>query len=108
MKRLILVLAILAAAAATPWAAESAPKSALDGLQFDGVMSDAVLTDAHQTRRQWLETTPAQAREYWRAWDCKGKPCDSKWQASIRAKAALIPRTDKDPPPSNTSTKTGH
>ncbi len=86
----------------------AAPKSALDGFQFDGVAADAVLKDAHQTRRQWMEATPVQAKEYWRAWDCKGKPCDSKWQANIRAKAALIPRTEKDPPPSDTSNKSVH
>jgi len=75
-----------------------APKSALDHIQFDGVMDDGTLKDSNETRRQWLDENPVPAKEYWRAWDCKGKPCDSKWQANIRAKAALIQRTDKDPP----------
>ena len=106
MKRMFLPILGLSCLLASQ--ALATPKSALDGLQFDGVMSDAILKDAGQTRRQWLEATPVQAKEYWRAWDCKGKPCDSKWQANIRAKAALITRTDKDPPMSDTSKKASH
>ncbi len=108
MKRLIFAAAAVGTFLGMPAISHATPKSALDGLQFDGVASDAVLKTANRTRRQWLDSLPVQAREYWRAWDCKGKPCDSKWQADIRAKAALISRTDKDPPPSNTSTKSDH
>jgi len=109
MKRLILALAVLTVVVSTPCAAQSVPKSALDGLQLDGVDSDAALKTAGWTRQRWLETSPAsQVKEYWRAWDCKGKPCDSKWQANIRAKAALIPRTDKDPKPSADTAAMGH
>ncbi len=85
-----------------------APKSALDHLQFDGVVDDDALKGGGQTRRQWLDQNPAPAKEYWRAWDCKGKPCDSKWQANIRAKAALIQRTDKDPPNQAGGTSSSH
>ena len=81
---------------ATPVVAQ---KSALDGHQFDGVMSDAALKTAKRTRRDWLDKNPIGAKEYWAAWDCKGKPCDSKWFAKLRAKAALITRTHQDPKP---------
>ena len=109
MKRLTFALAILAAVVSTTCVAQSVPKSALDGLQLDGVDSDAALKVAGWTRRRWLDTTMrSQVKEYWRAWDCKGKPCDSKWQANIRAKAALVARTDKDPKPLADTSATGH
>jgi hypothetical protein len=76
----------------------SARKSALDHIQFDGVSSDGELKTEHQTRRQWLETFPVQAKTYWDAWDCKNEICDSSWKANIRKKAALIKRTDEDAP----------
>ena len=81
--------------------ASAGPKSALDHFQFDGVMADDALKDSGWTRRHWIEQYPVQAKEYWRAWDCKGKPCDSTWQAQIRAKAKLIARTPKDPSPAS-------
>ncbi len=81
----------------SPALASAAPKSALDHVQFDGVSTDAELKIEHHTRRQWLDSHPVQAKDYWRAWDCKGKPCDSKWNANIRAGAAKITRTQKDP-----------
>ncbi len=99
MKRLVLAALVLAAIASTPCLAQSMPKSVLDGMQFDGVSSDAELKIEHHNRRQWLDAHPVQAKEYWKAWDCKGRPCDSKWQATIRAEAALIPRSAKDPKP---------
>ena len=105
--KLIAMIAIPLALVFQP-ALAHAQKSALDGFQFDIVLSDAVLKDNHTTRRQWLDSTPVPAREYWQAWDCKGKPCDSKWFANIRAKAALIPRTDKDPPPSDGAASSSH
>ena len=82
-----------------------AQKSALDHMQFDGVSSDGELKTERLTRRQWLEQYPVQAKDYWDAWDCKGKACDSTWKANIRKKAALIKRTDKDPAPPATASK---
>ncbi len=107
MKRLLLAVLALMSMAPTTSFAQSAPRSALDGFQFDGVLSDAILKDQHLTRRAWLNENPLGARQYWSAWDCKGKPCDSKWQANIRDKAALIQRTDKDPKPAADSTSAG-
>ncbi len=108
MKRLIFAVAIFAAAISNPGTARILPRSALDGFQFDGVLSDAALKTAGWTRWHWLEVYHMNAPEYWRAWDCKDKPCDSKWQANIRAKAVLIPRIYKDPPPSDTSLPSKH
>ena len=98
MKRLsfIVVAALVATTAAGPAAAQ---KSALEHVQFDGVSTDAELRVEKHTRRQWLDTHPLQAKEDWAAWDCKDKPCDTKWYANIRGKAALIKRTDRGPPP---------
>lgn len=101
MKPYLLALLLAASAASTPGPAQ-AQKSALDGHQFDGVISDKALKTAGRTRREWLDRQPAEAREYWAAWDCKDKPCDSKWYANIRAKAALIRRSSKDPKPAAT------
>lgn len=69
-----------------------ARRSALNDVQFDGVTSDRGLKTAGITREKWLEIYPRQAREYWDAWDCEGKSCDSQWKANIRAKARLVPR----------------
>jgi len=84
-----------------PPVVRSAPghKSALDGFQFDGVLADAALKASGWTRRHWLDLYPVNAKEYWRAWDCKDRKCDAPYYKNIRAKAALIPRTDKDPAP---------
>jgi hypothetical protein len=84
-------------------AAAQAPKSDLDNFQFDGVSSDAELKDQHHSRRDWLSAHPVQAKDYWKAWDCKGQGCDSTWNANIRAKAALIDRTPQDPKPASGS-----
>lgn len=91
----IVLVALLASASASVGPAE-AQKSALDHFQFDGVSSDAELKDQGHTRREWIESHPVQAEEYWRAWDCKDRPCDSKWNANIRAKAAKIERSRLD------------
>lgn len=102
MKPMIFIVA-LTGFALTQIAPASAQKSALDGYQFDGVSSDAELKVEGQTRRHWLDNHPVQAKEYWAAWDCKGKPCDTKWYANIRAKAALVKRTHRDPKPANSA-----
>ncbi len=104
MRPILCVFAWAALAVAQP-APVIAQKSALDGHQFDGVTSDAALRTAGRTRRDWLDKHPVEAREYWAAWDCKGKPCDSSWYANIRAKAALIKRTDEDPRPRSQTDK---
>jgi hypothetical protein len=112
-KVLLLSLGVLCAAgsafAATPSrhflnyppVVRSAPgqKSGLDGFQFDGVLADAALKASGWTRRHWIELYPVDAKEYWRAWDCKDRKCDAPYYRNIRAKAALIPRTEKDPAP---------
>jgi len=97
MKTTVVLSLVAALAIAAP--AAYAQKPALDHVQFDGVSSDGELQVEHHTRRHWLDHHPVQAKDYWDAWDCKGKPCDSPWKANIRKKAALIKRTDKDPPP---------
>lgn len=107
MKRLMIAAIVLAACSSSA-PAVAAPKSALDGYQFDGVSSDGELKIEGHTRREWLGQHPVEARDYWKAWDCKGKPCDSKWNAKIRAKAALIERTDKDPKPRADNAATSH
>lgn len=98
MKRLLFTFAAVVVAISGSASARQS-KDALDAVQFDGVMADGVLKDSHETRRTWLDQNPVPAKEYWKAWDCKGQPCDSKWQANIRAKAALVPRSEKDPKP---------
>lgn len=102
MKLTALLLAGALLACATQVA--HAQKSALDHVQFDGVSSDGELKVEHHTRRHWLDHHPVQAKDYWDAWDCKGKPCDSTWKGNIRKKAALIKRTDKDPLPPSAQT----
>jgi hypothetical protein len=97
----VLAWATLEVAQPTPVIAQ---KSALDGHQFDGVSSDAELKVEGHTGRYWLSRHPVEARDYWAAWDCKGKPCDSKWYANIRTKARLVQRTDTDPRPLNGTT----
>jgi hypothetical protein len=64
---------------------------------FAVVTPDRLL--GRHTRRQWLDLWPVNGREYWAAWDCKGKLCDTPDRAHIRATAKLIPRTDADPKP---------
>lgn len=51
------------------------------------------------TRRQWLTLWPVNGREYWAAWDCKGKPCDTPQRVHERETAKLIPRLATDPKP---------
>lgn len=65
--------------------------------RFAVVTPDRRLGD--MTRRKWLTLWPVNGREYWAAWDCKDKPCDTPQRAHIRETAKLIPRTDKDPKP---------
>ncbi|MGN6210552.1 hypothetical protein [Asticcacaulis sp.] len=85
----------------TPVVADAAPKKkgALDDTTdlFAMVTPDRRLGDL--TRRKWLTLWPVDGREYWAAWDCKGKRCDTPKRAHIRATAKLIPRTDADPKP---------
>ena len=107
MKRLMIAAVVLAACSSSA-PAIAGPKSALDGIQFDGVSTDRELKVEGHTRRQWLEQHPIEAKDYWKAWDCKGKPCDSKWNANIRAGAALIKRTDKDPKLQADASATSH
>jgi hypothetical protein len=106
--KLHILLCASALLTVAPFAHATPHKDALDNVQFDGVMSDGVLKDSHEARRTWLDQNPVPAKEYWKAWDCKGQPCDSKWQQNIRAKAALIPRTDKDPKPTSATSSSGH
>ncbi|HWU61479.1 MAG TPA: hypothetical protein VN112_05580 [Ensifer sp.] len=96
-----LILAALAGLLLSPTAtfAEAPKRSVLDNEPelFAVVTPDRLL--GRHTRRQWLTLWPGNGREYWAAWDCKGKPCDTPKRAHIRATAKLIPRTDKDPKP---------
>jgi hypothetical protein len=106
--KLHILLCASALLAGAPSAHATPHKDALDGFQFDGVTSDALLKGAHQTRRDWLDQNPKASWAYWKAWECKGQPCDSKWQQNIRAKAALVPRTDKDPKQASGASSSGH
>ncbi len=105
MKTRLFILACAVSLVALAPPAFAGPKSRLDNMQFDGVSSDGELKTEGHTRRQWLQQNPVQAKEYWKAWDCKGKPCDSQWNANIRKKAAQITRTDKDPPDASVPAK---
>ncbi len=101
MKTTAILLAAALLALGAP--AAQAQKSALDHVQFDGISSDGELKTEHLTRRQWLQQYPVQAKDYWDAWDCKGKPCDSAWKANIRKKAILTKRSEEDPPAPTTA-----
>jgi len=58
-------------------------------------------------RRKWLDLYPVNAKEYWAAWDCKGKRCDTKARARIRATCKLVPRTARDPKPIDEADSSG-
>ena len=96
-----LIQAALAGLLLSPTAtfAEAPKKSVLDNEPelFAVVTPDRLL--GRHTRRQWLTLWPGNGREYWAAWDCKGKLCDTRERAHIRATAKRIPRTDADPKP---------
>jgi hypothetical protein len=98
MKTALAALSI-AVLLATGAEARTAPKSALDHDpdMFAVVTPDRLLGTT--TRRQWLTLYPVLGREYWAAWDCKGKLCDTAKRKHIRETAKLITRTDADPKP---------
>lgn len=50
----------------------------------------------HQTRDQNLAMAQIYGKIYWEAWNCRDKPCDDAEKAKIRAKAKLVPRTQKN------------
>ncbi len=79
--------------------AEVKSRGALDNTKdlFADVTPDSLL--GKTTRRKWLDLYPVNAKIYWAAWDCRGKPCDTPKRAHIRATAKLVPRTDRDPKP---------
>lgn len=104
MKPIILVmLTSLVLLPASTWA-EAPKKSVLDNDPdlFAVVTPDRLLPK--MTRREWLTLWPVNGREYWAAWDCKGKPCDTRDRAHIRATSKLISRTEKDPKPLSADT----
>lgn len=84
--------------------AGEARKSALgnDPDLFAVVTPDRLLHG--MTRRKWLTLWPVPGKEYWAAWDCKGKPCDTPQRAHERATAKLIERLDTDPKPEDAPT----
>lgn len=95
-----LVIAILSALAFTTVGyAKGNRQGALENTQdlFASVTPDRLL--GKTTRRQWLDLYPVNARLYWAAWDCRGRPCDSRERAHIREIAKLVARTSKDPKP---------
>ena len=98
MKGALMAMAALSLIATTCHAGP-APKSVLDNDPdlFAVVKPDRLLGD--QTRRQWLTMWPVNGREYWAAWDCKDKPCDTKQRAHERATSKLIERLPTDPKP---------
>ena len=79
--------------------AQAGKRDALDNDPdlFAIVTPDRSLGD--MTRRKWLTLWPVPGREYWAAWDCKGKPCDTPQRVHERAVAKLIPRLSTDPKP---------
>lgn len=99
MKLLIMTLTLCACVASAPAFAKPAKKGALDKEPdlFASVTPDRLLRD--MSRRDWLTLWPVPGRDYWAAWDCKGKPCDNPKRLHIRANAKLIPRTAADPKP---------
>ena len=64
---------------------------------FAVVTPDRLL--GHQTRREWLKLWPVLGKEYWAAWDCMDKACDTAQRARERATAKLIDRLPTDPKP---------
>lgn len=99
MKKIILAIATAIFVIGTPSLAALAKKSVLDNDPdlFALVTPDRLL--GKTTRRQWLTLWPKLGQEYWAAWDCKGKRCDTPQRAHIRETAKLIPRTEADPEP---------
>ena len=110
MKILSLAILVLLPFLAPPASAEAPRKSVLDNDPdlFAVVTPDRLLPK--MSRREWLTLWPVNGREYWAAWDCKGRLCDTQERAHIRATAKLIPRTDKDPKPFSTEaqSRAGH
>lgn len=101
MKSLIMTmtLTLCACVASAPAFAKPPKTSVLDNDPdlFALVTPDRLLGD--MSRRKWLTLWPKLGREYWAAWDCKDKGCDTPKRAHIRATAKLIPRNDNDPKP---------
>jgi len=98
MKRLMIAAIVLAACSSSA-PALAGSKSVLDNDpdMFAVVTPDRLL--GKTTRRQWLTLWPVPGKEYWAAWDCKDKACDSAQRAHERATAKLIPRIATDPKP---------
>lgn len=97
MKPLILATVIATFGAAAAHAAPP-PKTALDDPDLFAVVTPDRLLGG-MTRRKWLTLWPVPGREYWAAWDCKGKPCDTPERAHERATAKLVQRLETDPKP---------
>ena len=99
MKPIFASMLVLVTLSLTPAMATQAKKGALDKEPdlFASVTPDRLL--GGMSRREWLTLWPVPGRDYWAAWDCKGRSCDNPKRVHIRANAKLIPRTDADPKP---------
>ena len=93
----IVVAALVATMTAGPAAAQKKSKLDKDPDLFAVVTPDRLL--GKMTRREWLTLWPVPGREYWAAWDCQHRSCDTDKRKHIRETARLIPRTAADPEP---------
>ncbi len=100
MKRALLALGLLVLTAKSAEAGK-APKSALDNdPDLFAVVTPGRLL-GNQPRRQWLTLWSVNGREYWAAWDCRGKPCDTERRVRERAASKPIALLPTDPKPAD-------